>query len=280
MRTFAKFLLSVLGSILAFIALSGLSMWLLVGTAGHATSTVISLISEEVAGREFGGALVDRLAGDSLPPLRNRIEKERGLLADAAAVSLRASETAISLAIHASYFAVEQGSTAVIDLKPVVSKALTEMHKVDPVIPAVPGGGLGTTESLTLGINGPDLAPIRTALAIICAWWVVLILALVALILAGLCDARAPIRRWRTSGISLAIPSGLLLLLSFAAGAFTGGTGTPDASVAGLFDSVIRVVQGTLLRSAGLAFLLAVTLIIVTVVVNPADRPKNHQPID
>ena len=51
MRTFAKYLAAIIGSVIAFVALSGGTAWLLVGNADNATSTAMSVISQDLAGQ-------------------------------------------------------------------------------------------------------------------------------------------------------------------------------------------------------------------------------------
>jgi hypothetical protein len=287
MRTLAKYLLSIVGALLAFAALSGTSIWLLVGTADHATTTVVSVLSNEVAGRAAGSALVDALAEAADPVVRARIEGESGPLADAAAAGLRASEAAISSIIHALYWAIEDGSKAVIDLKPVYAKVLAEMHRVDGSIPVSPDDAIdasGSDAALNLEVDGSTLGMLRTALAVIGGWWILALAALGFLVLAGLCDRRGPVRRWRVTGISMAIPSGVLLVISLLAGSAVAGVGDSDTS--GLIDSAVSVARGTLVLVTGITFIVAIAVIIVTLVARrpakaeelPAPTPDEAQP--
>lgn len=275
MRTFAKYLLAVSGALLAFIALSGTSVWLLMGTADHATSTVMSVLAEDLAGRAAGSAVIDSLAGDANPVVKARLESEAAPLSQAAAVGLRASEDAISVAIHAVYGAVEEGAKIAVDIKPVASRVLVEIHKVDAAIPADPndvadasGGG----ERLTLDVDGSGLGLIRTALTLVGAWWVLLLGALALLVLAGVCDRRGPVRRWRVTGICLAVPSAVLLIGSFAAGTAVSGVVSSDTNNSVLVSAAISVAQATMVRLAGIALILAIALIIVTIVVKPGAK--------
>ena len=272
MRTLAKYLLSIVGALLAFAALSGTSIWLLVGTADRATTTVVSVLSNEVAGRAAGSALVNSLAEAADPVVRARIEEESGPLADAAAAGLRASEAAISSIIDALYRVIEDGSKVVINLKPVYTTVLAEMHRVDGSIPASPDDAIdasGAAAALNLEVDGSTLGTLRTALAMIGGWWILAIAALGFLVLAGLCDRRGPVRRWRVTGIALAIPSGLLLVISLLAGSAFAGVSESDTS--GLIDSLVGVARGTLVPVTGITFIVAIALIIVTLV---ARRPS------
>lgn len=269
MRTFAKYLLSVVGALLVFIALSGASAWLLVGTADHATATVMSVISDEAAGRAAGDLLVESLADSADPVVRARLKDESGLLAGAAAAGLRASEAAISTIIDVVYRTIESGSKERVDLEPVYAKVLAELHRVDGSIPASPSDAIDASggEALTVEVDGSILGPVRTVLGIIGAWWIPFLLALGLLVLAGLCDTRAPIRRWRVSGISLAVPSGLLLVASLLGGSVVAGA--IDSETSTLVGSVVSVVKGTLVRLSALTLILAIAIIVVTLVVKP-----------
>jgi hypothetical protein len=80
------------------------------------------------------------------------------------------------------------------------------------------------------------------------------------------------VRRWRVTGIAMAIPSGLLLVISLLAGSAFAGVSESDAS--GLIDSVVGVARGTLLPVTGSTFIVAIAIIIVTLV---ARRPAKAE---
>jgi hypothetical protein len=273
MRTFTKYLAAIIGSVLAFVALSGGTAWLLVGNADNATSTAMSVISQDLAGKAAGSVLIERLASEADPAVRAELERESGPLAEAAAVGVRASEAAISMAIHGVYSAVNAASSVVVDLKPVLSAVAVELHRVDSRIPAdlsaiaaaVPGNS-----DMSIEVDGSKLGILRTTFSIIGAWWVLLVVALALLVLAGLCDRRAPVRRWRVTGISLAIPSAALIVISLAARFAAPAAESGDANTSTLISALLSVVQGTMMRLSGIVLVLALAIIVVTIVVKPS----------
>ena len=273
MRTFTKYLAAIIGSVLAFVALSGGTAWLLVGNADNATSTAMSVISQDLAGKAAGSVLIEGLASEAGPAVKAELERESGPLAEAAAVGVRASEAAISMAIHGVYSAVNAASSVVVDLKPVLSAVAVELHRVDSRIPAdlsaiaaaVPGDS-----DMSIEVDGSKLGILRTTFSIIGAWWVLLVVALALLVLAGLCDRRAPVRRWRVTGISLAIPSAALIVISLAARFAAPAAESGDANTSTLISALLSVVQGTMMRLSGIVLVLALAIIVVTIVVKPS----------
>ena len=273
MRTFAKYLAAIIGSVIAFGALSGGTAWLLVGNADNATSTAMSVISQDLAGKAAGSVLIESLASEADPAVKAELERESGPLAEAAAVGVRASEAAISMAIHGVYSAVNAASSVVVDLKPVLSAVAVELHRVDSRIPAdlsaiaaaVPGNS-----DMSIEVDGSKLGILRTTFSIIGAWWVLLVVALALLVLAGLCDRRAPVRRWRVTGISLAIPSAVLIVISLAARFAAPAAESGDANTSTLISALLSVVQGTMMRLSGIVLVLALAIIVVTIVVKPS----------
>jgi hypothetical protein len=273
MRTFAKYLAAIIGSVIAFVALSGGTAWLLVGNADNATSTAMSVISQDLAGKAAGSVLIESLASEADPAVKAELERESGPLAEAAAVGVRASEAAISMAIHGVYSAVNAASSVVVDLKPVLSAVAVELHRVDSRIPAdlsaiaaaVPGNS-----DMSIEVDGSKLGILRTTFSIIGAWWVLLVVALALLVLAGLCDRRAPVRRWRVTGISLAIPSAALIVISLAARFAAPAAESGDANTSTLISALLSVVQGTMMRLSGIVLVLALAIIVVTIVVKPS----------
>ena len=273
MRTFTKYLAAIIGSVLAFVALSGGTAWLLVGNADNATSTAMSVISQDLAGKAAGSVLIESLASEADPAVKAELERESGPLAEAAAVGVRASEAAISMAIHGVYSAVNAASSVVVDLKPVLSAVAVELHRVDSRIPAdlsaiaaaVPGNS-----DMSIEVDGSKLGILRTTFSIIGAWWVLLVVALALLVLAGLCDRRAPVRRWRVTGISLSIPSAVLIVISLAARFAAPAAESGDANTSTLISALLSVVQGTMMRLSGIVLVLALAIIVVTIVVKPS----------
>ena len=281
MRTFAKYLAAIIGSVIAFVALSGGTAWLLVGNADNATSTAMSVISQDLAGKAAGSVLVESLASEADPAVKAELERESGPLADAAAVGLRASEAAISMAIHGVYSAVNAASSVVVDLKPVLSAVAVELHRVDSRIPADLGAmsaGAPDDSDMNIDVDGSKLGILRTTFSIIGAWWVLLIVALALLVLAGLCDRRAPVRRWRVTGISLAIPSAALIVISLAARFAAPAAESGDANTSTLISALLSVVQGTMMRLSGIVLVLALAIIVVTIVVKPSGTDGEERP--
>ena len=281
MRTFAKYLAAIIGSVLAFVALSGGTAWLLVGNADNATSTAMSVISQDLAGKAAGSVLIERLASEAGPAVKAELERESGPLAEAAAVGVRASEAAISMAIHGVYSAVNAASSVVVDLKPVLSAVAVELHRVDSRIPAdlsaiaaaVPGNS-----DMSIEVDGSKLGILRTTFSIIGAWWVLLVVALALLVLAGLCDRRAPVRRWRVTGISLAIPPAVLIVISLAGRFAAPAAESGDANTSTLISALLSVVQGTMMRLSGIVLVLALAIIVVTIVVKPSGTDGEERP--
>ncbi len=281
MRTFAKYLAAIIGSVIAFVALSGGTAWLLVGNADNATSTAMSVISQDLAAKAAGSVLVESLASEADPAVKAELERESGPLADAAAVGLRASEAAISMAIHGVYSAVNAASSVVVDLKPVLSAVAVELHRVDSRIPADLGAmsaGAPDDSDMNIDVDGSKLGILRTTFSIIGAWWVLLIVALALLVLAGLCDRRAPVRRWRVTGISLAIPSAVLIVISLAGRFAAPAAESGDANTSTLISALLSVVQGTMMRLSGIVLVLALAIIVVTIVVKPSGTDGEERP--
>ena len=279
-RTLAKYLAAISGSLLVLIALSGGTAWLLVGTADNATSTAMSMLSQDAAGRAVGSVMIESLASEADPASKAALEEDASPLADAAAVGVRASEAAISLAIHGAYAAVEKASTIIIDLRPVFVRVAVELHRVDARIPAdvraTSPAGPGDSD-MRIPVDGSKLAVVRTIITIIGAWWVLLVVALVLLLLAGVCDRRAPVRRWRVTGISLATPSGLLVAASLALPLAAPGAESTDSTILLAF---ISVAQSTMIRLAGIVLFLAVAIIVATILVKPSDSSRAQEPAD
>ena len=281
MRTFTKYLAAIIGSVLAFVALSGGTAWLLVGNADNATSTAMSVISQDLAGKAAGSVLIERLASEAGPAVKAELERESGPLAEAAAVGVRASEAAISMAIHGVYSAVNAASSVVVDLKPVLSAVAVELHRVDSRIPADLGAmsaGAPDDSDMNIEVDGSKLGTLRTTFSIIGAWWVLLIVALALLVLAGLCDRRAPVRRWRVTGISLAIPPAVLIVISLAGRFAAPAAESGDANTSTLISALLSVVQGTMMRLSGIVLVLALAIIVVTIVVKPSGTDGEERP--
>ena len=283
MRTFAKYLAAIIGSVLVFIALGGGTAWLLAGTADNATSTAMSVLSEDRAGRAAGSVLIESLASEADPAVKAELEKESAPLSEAAAAGLRASEAAISLVIHGLYAAVNEVSTVVVDLKPVFARVVAELHRVDSRIPAdlsdMSGAVPGNSE-MSIEVEGSKLGFVRTTLSIIGIWWVLLAVALVLLALAGVCDRRAPVRRWRVTGISLAIPSSLLLVIALVGRFVAPGVESSDAQTSTLISALLSLVQGTMMRLSGIFLVLALAIIIVTIVFKPSGTDREERSTD
>jgi len=270
MRRFLKYLLAFLGGLLVFVALGGVSLWFLIGTADRATTTVMTALSSDSGAKVAGSWLIEDIASNADPAVRARIQGEQALLSEAAVIGLRASEVTISAAIHAAYQAVQNQTLAVIDLEPVITNVVAEMYARDSAIPDTADEvfGAGAREGVTIvEVNGSDLGAIRAALSILSQWWIPIVAALALLLLAGACDRRGPVRRWRISGIALAIPSGLLVILSFAGASM--GAGDIDSDFFGLITSFVSVAQGILVRVSGIAFIIALTVIVLTFVLRP-----------
>jgi hypothetical protein len=233
----------------------------------------MSVISQDLAGKAAGSVLIESLASEADPAVKAELERESGPLAEAAAVGVRASEAAISMAIHGVYSAVNAASSVVVDLKPVLSAVAVELHRVDSRIPADLGAmsaGAPDDSDMNIEVDGSKLGILRTSFSIIGAWWVLLIVALALLVLAGLCDRRAPIRRWRVTGISLAIPSAALIVISLAARFAAPAAESGDANTSTLISALLSVVQGTMMRLSGIVLVLALAIIVVTIVVKPS----------
>ena len=270
MRRFLKYLLAFLGGLLVFVALGGVSLSFLFGTADRATTTVMTVLSSDSDAKAAGSWLIEDIASNADPAVRARIQGEQALFSEAAVIGLRASEATISAAIHAAYQAVQNQSLAVIDLEPVITNVVAEMHARDSAIPdtadEVFGAGAGDGVAV-VEVNGADLGAIRAALSILGQWWIPFAAALALLLLAGACDRRGPVRRWRISGFALAIPSGLLVLLSFAGDSM--GAGDIDSASSGLIASLVSVAQGILMWVSAIAFVIALTVIVLTFVWRP-----------
>ena len=270
MRKFLKYLLAFLGGLLVFVALGGVSLWFLIGTADRATTTVMTALSSDSAAKAAGSWLIEDIASNADPAVRARIQGEQALFSEAAVIGLRASEATISAAIHAAYQAVQNQSLAVIDLEPIITNVVAEMHTRDSAIPDTADEvfGAGASEGVAVvEVNGAVLGAIRAALSILSQWWIPIVAALALLLLAGACDKRGPVRRWRISGIALAIPSGLLVLLSFAGDST--GAGDIDSASLGLITSFVSVAQGILVWVSGIAFIIGLTVIVLTFVLRP-----------
>ena len=279
MRTFAKYLAAITGSLLVFLALSAGTAWLLVGNADNATSTAMSVLSEDLAGKAAGSVMIESLTTEADPEIKAILQTEGAPLSEAAAAGVRASEAAISLAIHGIYSAVNAASNVMVDLKPVFSQVVAKLHAVDSRIPADLSGVLGSAggdSDLTIAVDGSKLGFVRMILSAIGAWWVLLALALALLVLAGVCDRRAPIRRWRVSGISLAIPPALLLLISTAARLVAPSADAGDANTSALISAFVSVAQGTMVRLSGITLVVALAIIVITIVVKPSRASGDH----
>jgi hypothetical protein len=275
MRGFLKYLLASLGGLLVFVALGGVSLWFLIGTADRATTTVMTALSSDSDAKVAGSWLIEEIAGNADPAVRARIQGEQALLSEAAVIGLRASESTISAAIHAAYEAVQNQSLVVIDLEPVITNVVAEMHARDSAIPDTADEvfGAGAREGVAVvEVNGAALGAIRAALSILSQWWIPIVAALALLLLAGACDRRGPVRRWRISGIALAIPSGLLVLLSFAGDSTRAGD--IDSDSLGLITSFVSVEQGILVWVSGVAFVIALTVIVLTFVLRPTKTAR------
>jgi heme/copper-type cytochrome/quinol oxidase subunit 2 len=82
----------------------------------------------------------------------------------------------------------------------------------------------------------------------------------------------------------MAIPSGVLLVISLLAGSAVAGVGDSDTS--GLIDSAVSVARGTMVLVTGITFIVAIAVIIVTLVARrpaeaeelPAPTPDEAQP--
>ena len=275
MRGFLKYLLASLGGLLVFVALGGVSLWFLIGTADRATTTVMTALSSDSDAKAAGSWLIEEIARNADPAVRARIQGEQALLSEAAVIGLRASESTISAAIHAAYEAVQNQSLVVIDLEPVITNVVAEMHARDSAIPDTADEvfGAGAREGVAVvEVNGAALGAIRAALSILSQWWIPIVAALALLLLAGACDRRGPVRRWRISGIALAIPSGLLVLLSFAGDSTRAGD--IDSDSLGLITSFVSVEQGILVWVSGVAFVIALTVIVLTFVLRPTKTAR------
>jgi hypothetical protein len=201
LRRSGRFLLSLIAIALTAVALAGVGVSQAIGSADRAAATVGAVISTESGATALGAAFVDMLEETGGSDVVLTADKET--LAKAAGTAITAQRETIMAAVRTAYEANLTGQAATIDLSPVISAIAVELNKVDSAIPADLGSGGDGPGTINIAANPkPPLAPASQVLSF--AW---VALALAALLLTGVAFL-APHRgwrRWRASGIMLAV---------------------------------------------------------------------------
>ena len=213
MRTTLRIVLAVLAAIVLIPGIGMTVAWWTAGTPQNASSTIVTLAQSEGGSQLVGGFVVDKLAEDADPLLKALIESQRDTLVPLAAIGVRKVAQFVGAGVSVAFAAVTDGVSTKIDLTPVVNAALGEIHKVVDLIPAqLPPG-----DTVVIDINGAELAPVSTGVRALSFWWAILLVGVGLLIAAAFVGLFGGLRRWRVSGLTLAIVGVLWLIIGIVA---------------------------------------------------------------
>lgn len=200
LRRFARFILSLVAVACAFVALAAVGVNQAVGTADRAAATIGAVIDSEHGPQALGAAFVDMLKQTGGSDVVLTADDET--LAKAAGVAISAQRDTIVAAVRTAYEANVTGQAATIDLTPVFAAIATELHAVDPGVPADIGSGSDGPGTLSIAASAnPPLATVNKALGF---WWLALLVAAVLLAAVAFLAPQGGWRRWRASGLMLA----------------------------------------------------------------------------
>ena len=261
MRTFFKYLLAVIGGILAFFALNLASVWAVVGSPSHIADTVSKVASSSNGGSALGGLIVNQVLEGADPQTVSQLEPERPKLAAAAGAAIAGASEEIRGLIDVVVGSTESRTPVRIDMAPLLGKVLVAMHGVDSQVPTQLDG------EMAFDVNPAELPPLAAILSLLGAWWILAVLSLIALVGAALCDRRGGLRRYRVAGITLAISSAIVIILGFSGGIGASNVSMDDAQASALVSAIVDVVRSATLLIGGIALIVAIVAIVLSVVV-------------
>lgn len=262
MRTFLKYVLAIIGGILAFIALLVTSTWLLVGTPSHIASTAMRVVESPQAGAAVGDMLVEQVLSGADAQSLASLEPKRPALAAAAGAALAQQGEAIGAVIESVVDATASGTPTRVDMAPILGPVLIAMNAVDSQVPTQVDG------EVAFDVNPAELPPLASILSIFSTWWIAVLLAAIALVGAALCDRRWGFRRFRIAGIALSIPAVLLIIANIGGSAASSGA-SDDPRAQGLIDAAVGVVRSSTLLVSGVALAIGIVVIVLSIVITP-----------
>lgn len=258
MRTFATALAGILAGCLAFLAMSLTLGWWTAGTASNLSASVVSVLDTSGGATALATAVVDQAVNAAPEADRAALAERAPMLTQAAGQALAQAREPLAKAIGATFTAIADGVRVAVDLGPVLRPVLAAMNRVDPSIPATMDG------PTSLDVDGSALGVIATVITVLGLWWVAVLVAVAVLVGTAFASGTTGWRRLRPSGIALAVPALLVILLALLSWLATSSlaTSASGGEVAVLLaESVIGVVRTKALVVGLIAGLVAAALI-------------------
>lgn len=213
MRTTLRIVLAVLAAVVLIPGIGMTVAWWTAGTPQNASSTIVTLAQSPGGSALVGGLVIDKLAEDANPVVKAVLESQRDKLVPLAAAGVRKVAQFVGAGVSVVFAAVMDGVKAKIDLTPVVNAALAEIHGVIDVIPAqLPPG-----DTIVIDIDGSSLVPVSTGVRLLGFWWLILLVGVALLVAAAFAGLFGGLRRWRVSGLTLAIVGALWIVIGLVA---------------------------------------------------------------
>jgi len=128
---------------------------------------------------------------------------------------------------------------------------------------------------MAMDLNPAEMPPIGSLMSSLGLCWVVLAIAIAALVGAAFCDRRGGFRRFRVAGITLGIAAFIVLIGNVGGSAAGGGIAMDDPRASALIGAVIGVVRSMLLTVSGVALAVAIIVIVLSIVIKPKQAPSS-----
>jgi membrane protease YdiL (CAAX protease family) len=144
------------------------------------------------------------------------------------------------------------------------------MNAIEPAIPTEVEGGA------PIDLKPADLGPLPIVLTVLGLWWVLVLLALACLIGSGLCDRHRGMRKFRAAGIALTIAAGLIVVPTVVSMFLTVSVGDAGPNEQAIVDAVAGTVRNGYLLVAGIALVIGVAVILLSVFLKP--KSGHEQP--
>lgn len=273
MATAARIILCLLGALVLMAGFGVTVAWWTAGTPANAASTGVGLVTNEAAATSAGSLLVDQLIDGADAATRPELEAQRDVLAAAAGRALQGVRAQVGEVIAVALTAVAQQTDVTISLKPILSAVSTELHAIDPRIPA------DIEDDATVEVKGSELGPVSSGVRALGFWWALLLIGLGILVGAAFAGRFGGWRRWRASGIALGVVAVIWLVVAFIAPGVVAGF-ADDRYQSDLIRAASSQVAQRIFILAGIALAIAIALIVMSIVrrgtvvaTNPGPEP-------
>lgn len=268
MRTFAKYLLAVVGGVLAVLALTLTSTWMILGSPSNIATTAMKVVQSPEGRAAVGDLFVEQLLSGADPQTTATLEPKRVELASAAGTALGQQGEVVDALITTVVDATSTGQATRLDLTPLLGPVLMAMNGVDAQVPTSVDG------DMAMDLNPAELPPLAGIMSGLGMWWVIVVVAIAALVGAAFCDRRGGFRRFRVSGITLGIAALIVMAANIGGSVAGSGMAMDDPRATALVGAVIAVVRSTIITVSGLALAIAIIVIVLSIVIKPKTPPQ------